>query len=302
MMGKFSFNFLANVLVRGILILLVISGCKESDQGSDRSVIRDDLGREISVPAGLDRGVIGLSPAVTEILASVVPSEMILARTQACDYPSWILEKPEVNSYPLDIESIVALSPDMLFSEVGIIPEDNLAKLREFGIETYVFSFENVSDVSRAMVSVGEIFSEIQKDCQASADDFDEKINREKYEHDSVLSVFGMIWTDPVYAFGYNTILSSELEIIGAKNAIDSVFAVPYPEISREYILKLDPDYFLGISYNEFHEKMVMPYPELSSLKAYRNSNFVEVDNDLLTRPSPRIPQLLSDLKEALYE
>ena len=281
----------------------IFSGCREAGTNENGRVsITDDLGRKIKVPQELKNGLIGLSPAVTEILAEVVPKEFLLARTKACDFPEWVLDKPELESYPLDIESIISLEPDLLFSEKGIVPEDVLKKLQGFGIETYVFDYQSPMDVARATKILGEIFPQLSSQSEEANTRFLEGINAEKVEEKSGLTAIGIIWTDPIYVFGHNTILTGELNWIGIENAIDSVFSVPYPEISREYLLKKDPDMIFGMTHLEFHENLVIRFPELSNLKAYRDSSIFDVNHDLFTRPSPRIPLLMKELKALAYE
>ncbi len=262
----------------------------------------DGFGREVIIPEKLERGVIGLSPAVTEILAQVVPPDMILARTKACDFPEWIMEKESVESYPLDIESIISLDPEIIFSEEGIIPEDALKKLKEFGIESYIFRFESPGDISDAFLTLAKIFPELSQNAEKASNHFHTALEKERVREMSGKTALGLIWTEPIYVFGHNTILSSELELIGLTNAIDSVFSVPYPEISREYLLKIDPDIIFGLEFQEFDKNLVQRFPELRNLTAFRDSTIFEVNPDLFTRPSPRIPILLAELKSLALE
>jgi ABC-type Fe3+-hydroxamate transport system substrate-binding protein len=299
---KFSLKIFC---VIGFLCLIpfgqVLVSCDSKVEKKGKS-IRDDLGREVLTPGGLKNGVIGLSPALTEIICQVFPKEKILARTRSCDFPEWVLEKPEIESYPLDIESIISLKPELLFSEKGIIEPEIIKKLKEFGIETYIFQYEGPEDISRAMLKMGEIFPEIQGKVSESVREYSIKIKKLKREKNSGLTVLGLVWTDPIYVFGYNTVFTRELEWLGAKNVIDSVFSIPYPEISREYLLMIDPDLIFGISFEEFQVKLVKPHPELRNLKAYQNSKIFSLNHDLLTRPSPRIPVLLSQMDRLIYE
>ncbi len=260
--------------------------------------------KEIKEEANLDskpvKGVIALSPALTEISAEVFPEDLILARTQACDFPEWVKEKPIVQSFPLDLEGLIKYEPDIVFSEPGIIDNQSIEKAKELGLEIKVFDLSHIEGISNAMVWMGDKFPEFEERAQARSELYLNSIQSLKSSNEKNKTVLGIIWSDPIYVFGYNTILSSELEVLGYKNAIDSIFSVPYPEISREYLLKLDPDYIIGMSMAHFDEKLARPYPELKLLKAYKNNRIHGLDHDLFTRPSPRVPRLLEDLKAKL--
>jgi len=227
---------------------------------------------------------------------------MILARTRACDYPLWVLEKPEIESYPLDIESIISMKPELLFSEKGMIDPELIEKLKDFGIETYIFDYTSPEDISRTMLEMGRIFPEIQKEAILSAQNYKQELKVFKRERNSGLKVLGLVWSDPIYVFGYNTIFTRELEWLGVKNALDTVFSNPYPEISREYLLKIDPDLIFGISFEDFEFQLIKPHPELRNLTAFKNAKIYKLDHDLLTRPSPRIPILLQEMSSLIYD
>ena len=71
--------------------------------------VHDDLGQALT-----------LAPSLTEMLYAVADTATIIARTQADDYPAAALRKPLMNSYPLDLERLVALRPDVVFTVEGM--------------------------------------------------------------------------------------------------------------------------------------------------------------------------------------
>lgn len=90
--------------------------------------MHDDLGRALTLPAH-PRRVLALAPSLTEMLYTVADTATIIARTQADDYPAAALRKSLVNSYPLDLEHLAALRPDVVFIVEGMTPPDAAARL-----------------------------------------------------------------------------------------------------------------------------------------------------------------------------
>ncbi len=103
-------------------------------------------------------------------------------------------------------------------------------------------------------------------------------------------------WQDPIYVYGRNTILTDKLRLAGAENAVDSVFSAPFPALSREYILKINPDIILGGSFEKLDSTFFSRYPELKKTNAYRNRRVYAVTDDLNSRPSPRVVEAVAEL------
>ncbi|AMR27164.1 hypothetical protein A0257_08650 [Hymenobacter psoromatis] len=118
--------------------------------------VRDDLGRELTLPAH-PRRVLALAPSLTEMLYAVADTATIIARTQADDYPAAALRKPLVSSYPLDLERLVALRPDVVFTVEGMTPPDAAARLGQLGIPVYYQKYRRVADVLRGLNDLGRL-------------------------------------------------------------------------------------------------------------------------------------------------
>ena len=118
--------------------------------------VHDDLGRALTLPAH-SRRVLALDPSLTEMLYAVADTATIIARTQADDYPAAALRKPLVNSYPLDLERLVALRPDVVFTVESITPPDAAARLGQLGIPVYYQKYRRVADVLRGINDIGRL-------------------------------------------------------------------------------------------------------------------------------------------------
>lgn len=258
------------------------------------------MGRSIQVQENLER-VFSLSPALTEILFFACPDSIIVARSQACDFPPEALEKKEISTYPFDIESIIFQNPDLVFSEEGITSIEQLKILDENNIPVYIFNYHKVKDIFDAIKRVGEL-------CDCS-DEVNYKLKDLRASLDSVsedtligLNALGLIWTDPIYVYGRNTLFTDQLNQIGIQNAVDTIFGRLYPELSREYILKINPDIIYGFSFEHLDSTLFLKFPELKRIKAYKNRNIFEVDGDIMTRPSPRSIEAMKIMKSYLNE
>ncbi|WP_205503045.1 ABC transporter substrate-binding protein [Rufibacter psychrotolerans] len=285
--------------------LVLVSGCepkKTSVPAAATHTVVDDLGRKVTLPVQPKR-IMGLDASMTEMLYAVADTATIVARTQHCDYPKAVLSKPVVNNYPMDYERLLTLRPQVVFATEGIISAEVAAQVQKMGIPVYFQAYDSVADVLRGLQTLGRLLKREQT-AQAVLDTLRQKLQSlavspsPAKERPKVLAV---IWHDPIYVFGRNTIFTDKLRYLGADNAVPEVFAQQSPALTREYILQLDPDVLVGGSFAEFEKSFFSLYPELRRIKAYRNKRIYPVTDDLMSRPSPRVVESIAELKRVIW-
>ncbi len=80
-------------------------------------------------------GVIVTSPEVAEIIAELGGIDLIIARTQYCDYPPAMLELESIGDFStINIERVIALKPRLIFT-AAFEQQEFYDKLQPFGIE-----------------------------------------------------------------------------------------------------------------------------------------------------------------------
>ncbi len=240
-----------------------------------------------------------MSPALTEMLFYACKESFIIARTQACNYPEAVFNLPVVSTYPFDTEKIIALNADIVFSETGITSADQIKTLEENGISIYMFDPQSMSDIFSSMRRISK-FCNCDTLFERKIVALENRMNDIKPLRSNGKNALGIIWTDPIYVYGLNTLFNDQLSKIGLENALDSVFKNPYPEISREYMLRVNPDYIFGSSFDKLDTTLFKNFPELKRIKAYKNKDIFEINADILTRPGPRAVEAIELMKNAI--
>ncbi len=174
--------------------------------------------------------------------------------------------------------------------------------MAQLNIPIYYQQYTTVEDIYEGLKTIGKIMGREHKTDQLvdSLHNIRTQISRRtaNLEKPRVLAI---TWQDPIYAYGKNTILTDKLKIAGAVNAIDTVFDAPYPALTREYILKINPDILLGGSFGNMDTTFFKLYPELKKMNAYRNKRIYDVTDDLQSRPSPRVMQSVLELEQLIH-
>lgn len=268
---------------------------------SGKHTVTDDLGRKVSLPVK-PRRILALAPSMTEMLFAVADTATIIARTQNCDYPAAVLTKPVVINYPMDYERLLALKPEVVFATEGIISLETAAQIEKLGIPVYYQAYDSVSDVLRGLRDLGKLLQQEPK-ANALADSLQNQLNQlvagaATSSHKP--TVLAITWRDPIYVYGRNTLFTDKLRYAGGQNAVKDVFAQAYPALTREYILQINPEVVLGGSFDQLEKTFFSLYPELRRITAYRQKRIFPVDDDLMSRPSPRVVESIQELKRTL--
>ncbi|MFY8035186.1 MAG: ABC transporter substrate-binding protein [Flexibacteraceae bacterium] len=283
------------------LFVLVFTACKEGKSSIERTetsrVFTDALGDTVKVNTTNPK-VMALSPALTEMLFAVLPDSQILAVSQACNYPEAVKTKKRINTYPLDIEGLIAIKPEVVFYEEGFISAESISQLRRFGIQTFAFRYNKVVDVFSSIKQIGTICGQPVK-AENLAKSLQNQADSLLIFNPKPLKTLAIISAQPVYVFGKGTILSEIIEKVGGTNVVDSAYG-RYPEIQREALLKMNPEVILGGSFSELDSALFSKYPELKAITAYQNKQCYPLTSDLVSRPSPRIVEAMKEVKKAL--
>lgn len=265
-------------------------------------MLHDDLGREIRLNHKPTR-IMALSPSMTEMLFALADTATIVGRTQNDNYPAGVMQKPVLNNYPMDYEQALRLKPDLFFTTEGITPLEVAQRLGDLGMPVYYQKYEKIEDIFTSMESIGRILG---REVQAKhlADSLRQQVAIIRKRHITPKQpqrVLTITWKDPIYVYGRNTLLTDKLHLLGADNAVQEIFEQPYPALTREYILKLNPDVLLGDSPEVFEEKFFSLYPELRKIKAYQHKRLYDPTGNLIERPSPRVVESILELERFLY-
>ncbi|MGI4821768.1 MAG: ABC transporter substrate-binding protein [Janthinobacterium lividum] len=287
------------LLPLGLLGLLACQPENKSASPTATVQVHDDLGRALTLPAH-PRRVLALVPSMTEMLYAVADTATIIGRTQADDYPAAALRKPVVNSYPLDLERLVTLHPDVVFTVDGMTPPDAAARLGQLGIPVYYQKYRRVADVLRGINDLGRLLGR-----PAQAKHLTDSLRAQLAQLGSAPAgarptVLALASADPIYVYGQNTLFTDEIRLAGGQNAVRDTFPQPFPALTREYILKMNPEVVLGGRFGKLDSTFFKNNPELRRTRAYQRRRVYATTPNLLQRPSPRIVEAVRELQALL--
>ncbi len=133
------------------LLALLLAGCSQSFQPG---TLTDDLGRQITIEK-LPQRIVSHVPSITEILFALELGDRIVGVDSYSDYPAAAKSKPQIGNYfNPSIENIVAVNPDMVFTDGH---SDSIKGLDNLKIPYIVLQPKDIEGIFKNIELVGRV-------------------------------------------------------------------------------------------------------------------------------------------------
>lgn len=256
-----------------------------------------------AVMAFASERIVVLSPAGCEILYALGSGEKIVARTDFCNFPSESQNLPSIGGFDgktLSIETILSYEPDLVYGSKGM--HDFLQETcSQFGIELYLSGASSFQEVYEEIAFMGEKTgcSENVEKLISSMKNAIEKIRKvsEKKSDKKKKKVYWETWNAPYMSVGGISFINEIIETAGGKNIFADITDQPYPVVSEESILSRNPDVII-LPYGDISE--CADRPGWKYLSAVKKNKVVNVNDDIFSRPGPRIVEAVETLSSIL--
>ena len=262
----------------------------------------DDSGRKLYF-AKAPRRVLSLAPSLTEMLFAIGLDEQIVGVTNFCNYPPAAAGKPKVGYTQPNLESLLALSPDMVAAPGELLRADVLAKLEALKVPTFIFEAKSLEHILAHIHTLGRIFE------RSSAADVLTRHMRERIaevsrrvetvERKRVLYVLS---SHPLITVGPNSYIHQMIELAGGINVAAGTSGA-YPRLSMETVLENDPEIlvFPVGSTESVPEHEQQTWKRWTGLSAVQHHRLHVVSSDALNRPGPRVVDGLEQLAQVIH-
>ena len=271
-------------------------GCQSGAPGA----VRDDLGRSVVLEA-TPRAVLPLAPNVTELVAAAAGVERLAGVAVSDDFPAGIASLRRFQSYPLDTEAVLALQPDLAIGSDDVNPADVADGLTEFGIPSYLFQFDEVADVPRALRTLDTLLA-VSGGAPAAAD-----FERRVAVVEDAVGPFGrprvllLVGDETLYAFGRDSYASELVRLAGGDNLTD-LYPGAAAQPSDEAVLEMAPEVIFVLAGPDYDlSSLVQKHPTFLSTPAVQNRRVYGLDAALVSRAGPRLVEGLEQMARRLH-
>ena len=311
---------ISTILAMGML-MLVVTGCGGSGDAGTKATagaessgttqggvtVTDMTGREITLEKPVER-IVALSAADCEVLYAIGAGDLLVGRGEYCDYPAEVLEKPSVQSgMDTNIEQIIGLEPEVLLMSTMAQSEEQVQALEDAGIRVVVSDAQDIAGVYTAVEMIGTL---------CGKEENAKKVIEETQEAFAALSENPVgDGTQTVYfevspleyglwAAGNGTFMDEIAQMIGLQNVFHDVDG--WGEVSEEQVIERNPDYIVTITMyageGPTPEEEIMSRAGWESITAVQNGAILNLQNDELSRPVPRLAEGAKMLQDFIEE
>jgi iron complex transport system substrate-binding protein len=283
---------------------LLLAGCADTSERTAARSVTDDLGRTTQVPTSPQR-VIPLAPNLTEMLYAAGAGGAVAGVSQSDDYPPETEALPRFSSFPLDVEGVVALDPDLILANPSINAPRDAEPFEALGIPVLFYDFASWSDVLGGIETLGALFG-TETAADAARDSLGAAMvslrtrtaQMGEAERPRVLFLIG---TETLYTFGGGSYVHDLVDAAGGRSLTAS-FETPAPVLSDEYVLTAAPEVIVGTFSDTLTAAgLLAQHPTWDLVPAITSGRIVALDGDHWLRAGPRNVLAAHDLAQHLH-
>ena len=267
----------------------------------------DGLSNTITL-AGPAQKRVSLAASNTEILFAIGAGAQVVGRDMFSDYPAEAKAVADIGGSwgDLNVEAILTLEPDLILAS-GLQTPEQVQSLQEAGLTVYYLSnpvdleglytnLESVANLTGRLSEASALIEALKARVAAVVEKVSGATNLPTvyYELDA---------TDPAapYTAGPGTFVNTLIEMAGGVN-IAGTLDSPWVQLSSEKIIELNPALIiLGDSAYGVTAESVAARAGWEALDAVKNGQIFPFDDNLVSRPSPRLVDGLEALAKILH-
>lgn len=257
--------------------------------------LEDSKGRIVTIEKRPST-IISVAPNITEIIYSLGGGDLLVGRSDFCDYPEETSNVPSVGTlFEPNIEKMVELNPEVIIAGTHF-QKEIVDKLEETGIKVVIVQEEDsIEGVYSAIETIGLIIDR-RDEAKNEVDSIKNTLINLKEVKNSprVYYVVGFgEYGD--YTAGGDTYINELIETAGGINVASDSVGWTY---SLEKIIEHNPDIVICSKYYGTPDslKEAIGYKDLPAILEGR---LYPIDNNVIDRPGPRLSEgliLLNDI------
>ncbi|MCK5673958.1 MAG: ABC transporter substrate-binding protein [Spirochaetales bacterium] len=262
--------------------------------------IVDSFNRSVTIAKPALR-IVSAAPNVTETIFALGKGNLLVGRTDYCDYPEEALNIASIGSLrEPDIEAIAELDPDILIASTHFTNE-SLVKLTALSIPVVILADQNsfegayrtIEDIAR-LTGAETMGASLISTMKTTVDSVTSAVKGK--EKPSIYYVIGFgEYGD--FTAGGDTFINQIIDMAGGINIASEIEGWSF---SLEQIVDSDPDILVCSKFWNSKESILVTNG-YRDLRAVQNGSLFEIDNNMLDRQGPRLAEGLKALAEIIH-
>lgn len=252
---------------------------------------------------GYPKSIVALSPSAAEILFTIGAGDQVSAVSEFTDFPEAAKAKPVVGGFDgktLSLETIMSFKPDLVYITEGM-HNFLIATLEANGIAYYVSKGDSIASVETEILEVGKITGH-EKEAAKVVDGMEKKLKKaaaSAHKGSAAVKVYWEVWNAPYMSAGATSFINDVIKAAGGEN-IFADLTDAYPMVSEESIISRQPAVILIPASTGMAADAVGLRNGWADIPAVKGGRVFVVDDNVYTRPGPRVADVVLELSELL--
>ncbi|WP_276355615.1 ABC transporter substrate-binding protein [Cohnella caldifontis] len=268
--------------------------------------VKDATGTEFTFDKAPAR-IVSTSVSETEILFTIGLGDQVVGVSDYDNFPKEVESKPKMGGVTEpNAEAVLAANPDLVFAGISI-KEEALNKLRDLGLKVFRTDPANLDDVMNNILLFGQI-GDRQEEAEKIVANMREDVRKvteaaAKIKPEDRKKVY--LEFSPGWTVGKGEFMDELITMAGGVNIAGDTEG--WNQINEEKIIKDNPDViFYGADIVDDKsgkklEDLIRGRSGWDKIKAVAENRLVGINDDILSRPGPRLTEALLQLSEGIY-
>ena len=263
-------------------------------------VLRDDRQVAVTVAKPPQR-IVSLLPSLTETVCALGQCDKLVGVDRYSNWPESLAKLPRMGGgLDPNIESVVALKPDLVLMATSARGADRLAAL---GLTVLALEPRSHADVQRVMHLVAQALGVPQQEGERVWRHIDAAVNAAAQAMPAQAKgqrVYFEVSRTP-YGASESSFIGETLQRLGARNILPASLG-PFPQINPEFVVRAQPDIIM-VGDSNFADMAARPgWPNMRAMRTQRVCHFKPDESDVLVRAGPRMAEAARLMAQCLTD
>jgi len=240
--------------------------------------------------------IITVAPHLSEVVEAAGGANRLISVSAYSNFPESVKKLPITSdARSIDLEKMKSLRPDLIIYWRGGTPESQIESIKKTFTSIQVVSVEpkKLTDIANDIETIGKLLG-TETIAKKNADAFRAQITELKHQYQNKnkrkVRVFYQVWAQPLMTLNQDHLIADIINICGG----EQLFAkekLLVPTVSREAVVKANPEIiFTAVDTQQMKTDWSM-WSSIPQLAATQKRAFIDIDGDMISRPSTRIMQ-----------
>lgn len=240
--------------------------------------------------------IITVAPHLSEVVEAAGGANRLISVSAYSNFPESVKKLPITSdARSIDLEKMKSLRPDLIIYWRGGTPESQIESIKKTFTSIQAVSVEpkKLTDIANDIETIGKLLG-TETIAKKNADAFRAQITELKYQYQNKnkrkVRVFYQVWAQPLMTLNQDHLIADIINICGG----EQLFAkekLLVPTVSREAVVKANPEIiFTAVDTQQMKTDWSM-WSSIPQLAATQKRAFIDIDGDMISRPSTRIMQ-----------